>query len=269
MVEHKPSGPVDRVTFAFSRMMIWGSLLLVGIMSYEVIMRYIFFKPTLWVNEMSLWVGGIIYMTSGLYAMQQRSHIRIYVLYDKAPRWMRKLFDILSVLCTSIFVMAVLWGGLGEAAAKFARWEAFGTAWDPPIPATDKPVLLGALFLLFLQAISNLIRDWPSAAWVRKTFDVLAAVVIVSLCLWALPNLLSNNNAEFAVPMHWRIAIALLLVAFIVYSALGLLRDFRVTPAPFVENHDPTEEFDLPDEIMVRRDNDGRAPDPNKSAASR
>mgnify|MGYP003343634223 FL=1 len=47
MVEHKPTGPVDRVTFAFSRMMIWGSLLLVGIMSFEVIMRYIFFKPTL------------------------------------------------------------------------------------------------------------------------------------------------------------------------------------------------------------------------------
>lgn len=245
MVEHKPTGPVDRVTFAFSRMMIWGSLLLVGIMSFEVIMRYIFFKPTLWVNEMSLWVGGIIYVTSGLYAMQQRSHIRIYVLYDMAPKWMRQLFDILSVLCTSVFVMAVLWGGLGEAAAKFARWEAFGTAWDPPIPATDKPILLGALFLLFLQALSNLIRDWPAAGWVRKTFDVVAALVIIGLCLWALP-LLFSVNPEFTVPMHWRVAVALLLVAFIVYSGVGLWRDFQVTPAPFIENHDPSGEFDLP-----------------------
>jgi TRAP-type mannitol/chloroaromatic compound transport system permease small subunit len=253
MIEHKPTGPVDRVTFAFSRVMIWGSLLLVGIMSYEVIMRYIFFKPTLWVNEMSLWVGGIIYITSGLYAMQQRSHIRIYVLYEMAPKWMRQLFDILSVLCTSIFVLAVLWGGLGEAIAKFGRWEAFGTAWDPPIPATDKPVLLGALFFLFLQAISNLIRDWPAAAWVRKVFDVMAGLVIIVLCLWAIPLLFPSGNPDFAVPMIWRIVIALMLLAFVAYSVLGLLRDFNLTPTPYVESHDPTEEFDLPEDIMAKR----------------
>jgi TRAP-type C4-dicarboxylate transport system permease small subunit len=260
MVEHKPTGPVDRVTFAFSRVMIWASLFLVGIMSYEVIMRYVFFQPTLWVNEMSLWVGGIIYVTAGLYAMQQRSHIRIYVLYEMAPKWMRQLFDVLSVLCTSIFVLAVLWGGLGEAAAKFSRWEAFGTAWDPPIPATDKPILLGALFFLFLQAISNLIRDWPSAAWVRKVFDVAAGLVVIFLCLWAMPLLFPSGNADFAVPMHWRIVIVLLLAAFVIYSVVGLLRDFNVTPAPHVESHDPTEEFDLPEEIMAGRPHDVSAP---------
>ncbi|MEZ5450945.1 MAG: hypothetical protein R3E89_18930 [Thiolinea sp.] len=37
------------------------------IMFYEVVMRYIFFKPTLWVNEMSLWAAGMVYVTAGLY----------------------------------------------------------------------------------------------------------------------------------------------------------------------------------------------------------
>lgn len=253
MVEHKPTGPVDRVTFGFSRIMIWGSLLLVAIMAYEVIMRYIFFSPTLWVNEMSLWIGGIIYITSGLYAMQQRSHIRIYVLYEMAPKPIRRLFDILSVFFTCIFGLAVLWGGLGEAMAKFSRWEAFGTAWDPPIPATDKPILLGALFLMLLQAVSNIIRDWPSAAWVRKSFDIAAGTLIAGLCLWALPKLLFSGDANFVVPMYWRLVIAVLLIAFIIHSAIGIWRDFNVTPEPYVENHDPTEEFDLPEEIMATR----------------
>ncbi|MEZ5449983.1 MAG: TRAP transporter small permease, partial [Thiolinea sp.] len=181
MVEHKPSGPIDWLNFVFSRITIWGAAFIVLIMFYEVVMRYIFFKPTLWVNEMSLWAAGMVYVTAGLYAMQQRSHIRIYVLYDLAPRWMRHLFDLLSVLCAAIFVLGVIWGGFGEAAAKFMRWEAFGTAWDPPIPATDKPLILVTVFVLMLQAFSNLIRDWPAAAWVRKSFDVLAAALVTGL----------------------------------------------------------------------------------------
>lgn len=268
MVEHKPTGPVDRVTFGFSRIMIWGALLLVAIMGYEVIMRYVFFSPTLWVNEMSLWIGGIIYITSGLYAMQQRSHIRIYVLYEMAPKPIRRLFDILSVFFTCIFGLAVLWGGIGEAAAKFARWEAFGTAWDPPIPATDKPILLAALFLMLLQALSNLIRDWPSAVWIRKCFDIVAGALIAGLCLWALPTLLFSGDADFAVPMYWRLAIATLLITFIVHSAKGIWRDFGVTPEPHVENHDPTEEFDLPEAIMATRPQEGpesRTPSPGQA----
>mgnify|MGYP001355736920 CR=1 FL=1 len=253
MVEHKPTGPVDRVTFGFSRIMIWGSLFLVAIMSYEVVMRYIFFSPTLWVNEMSLWVGGIIYITSGLYAMQQRSHIRIYVLYEMAPKPIRKLFDLLSVFFTCIFGLAVLWGGLGEAIAKFSRWEAFGTAWDPPIPATDKPILLGALFLMLLQALSNIIRDWPSIAWIRKSFDVVSGTLIIGLCLWGLSTLFITGGSSLAVPVVWRIAIAALLVAFVVHSIQGILRDFDFTPEPYIENTDPTGEFDLPEEIMALR----------------
>lgn len=253
MIEHKPTGPVDRLTYAFSRVTIWGSAFIVIIMMYEVVMRYVFFRPTLWVNEMSLWAAGMIYVTAGLYAMQQRSHIRIYVLYELAPMWMRRIFDILSVLCTAIFAFAVFWGGYGEAAAKFARWEAFGTAWDPPIPATDKPLVLAMLFVLTLQSISNLIRDWPSAAWIRKSFDVVAGVTVIGLCLWALPLLLPSAESDMAVPTHWRIFIALLLLAAIAYSVVGLLRDFNTTPQPHKESHDPTEEFDLPGELLAGR----------------
>ena len=253
MIEHKPTGPIDRITYAFSRITIWGAAFIVAIMFYEVVMRYVFFQPTLWVNEMSLWAGGIIYATAGLYAMQQRSHIRIYVLYDMAPLWLRQVFEVISMLCTSIFAFAVLWGGFGEAVAKFNRWEAFGTAWDPPIPATDKPLLLIALFFLVLQGISNLIRDWPSAAWVRKLFDAVAGVTVIGLAVWTLPMLFPPPESEMAVPTHWRIFIAVLLLAAIFYSVKGLWKDFNVTPEPYTEDHDPSAEFDLPPEVLANR----------------
>ncbi len=42
------------------------------------------------------------------------------------------------------------------------RWETFGTAFDPPIPATIKPAVLVVLVLVGLQAVSNLVYDWSS-----------------------------------------------------------------------------------------------------------
>ena len=54
----------------------------------------------------------------------------------------------------------MVYGGFGEAQAKFLRWETFGTAWDPPLPATVKPVVLIAVVLVAIQSLVNLIADW-------------------------------------------------------------------------------------------------------------
>ena len=86
-------------------------------------MRYVFLKPTLWVNEMSLWLGGMVYLFAGLFAMQQRSHIRIFILYNKAPLWMRHSLDVISTVFICVFAAMVVYGGYGEAMAKLLRWE--------------------------------------------------------------------------------------------------------------------------------------------------
>jgi TRAP-type C4-dicarboxylate transport system permease small subunit len=160
MVEHERTGWVDLVTWSMSRVAMWAIAFIVAIIFYEVVLRYIFLNPTLWVNELSLWVAGGVYLTAGLYSLQQRSHIRIFIIYDLAPRWLRKVCDSLSVFCVCVFAFAVIWGGYGEAKAKLLRWETFGTAFDPPIPATIKPLILLTLLLLAIQAVSNLYYDW-------------------------------------------------------------------------------------------------------------
>jgi TRAP-type C4-dicarboxylate transport system permease small subunit len=133
---------------------------IVAIMFYEVVMRYLFKKPTLWVNEMSLWLGGVTYLLAGLYVMQQRGHIRIFILYDLVPRNVQRLFDVLSTFFICVFSAAIVFGGSKEAWDKLMRWETFGTAWDPPIPATMKPLIIVTSILIALQAIANLISDW-------------------------------------------------------------------------------------------------------------
>ena len=89
--------------------------------------------------------------------------------------------------------------------------------------------MLIALLFLFLQAVSNLIRDWPAAPWVRKAFDVISGALVIFLCVWSFPGLFSTDP-EFAVPTTWRVFIGVLMVAAIGYVLRGWWKDFNTTP---------------------------------------
>ena len=160
MVEHKQRGWVDAFTWRFSRVAMILPGLIVIIMMYEVFMRYVLELPTNWVNEMSLWMGGWVYLLAGIYAMQQRSHIRITMLYDVVPRWLRKFFDVLSTVLIILWVAATIWGGFNEAWEALITWERFDSAWAPPIPAITQPLVLLITLIVGIQAVSNLIMDW-------------------------------------------------------------------------------------------------------------
>lgn len=160
MIEQKSEGFFDVVSLICSRLSMIATAVIVFVMFYEVVSRYVFTKPTLWANELSLWIAGFVFLLAGLYAMQQRSHIRIYVVYDLFPRWLQKLSDVVSVSLIWAFTLMLIWGGYNESRDKILRWETFGTAWDPPIPATIKPAILFVILLVAIQALSNLIADW-------------------------------------------------------------------------------------------------------------
>ncbi|WP_299815190.1 TRAP transporter small permease subunit [uncultured Roseibium sp.] len=170
-IEPEPSGFFDIVSLVCARVSMIATAGIVFVMFFEVVSRYVFEKPTLWANELSLWIAGFVFLLSGLYAMQQRSHIRIYIIYDLLPRWLQKLSDVISVLLIWTFAFLLIWGGYNEAVAKFFRWETFGTAWDPPIPATIKPAILLVVLLVAIQALSNLIADWNKAPEVHLPVD--------------------------------------------------------------------------------------------------
>ncbi len=160
MVEHERTGWVDAITWRISHVAMWLPAVILVIMTYEVFVRYFLDNGTYWANEASLWMAGMVYLFAGIYAMQQRSHIRIVLLYDVVPRNVRRLFDTMATLGIVTWCGAMIWGSYTEALTRFLRWERFGTYWDPPIPATMKPLILIAMILITIQAISNLIYDW-------------------------------------------------------------------------------------------------------------
>ncbi|MDW3181412.1 TRAP transporter small permease subunit [Roseobacter sp.] len=163
--------PLDRLAVFIGRLTMMLIVLLCSVMIYEVVLRYVFEAPTLWANELSLWLAGFVFLCAGLYAMQQRSHIRIFLLYDMLPRALQRTCDCISTLLIVTFAFFLVYGGYGEAFDKFYRWETFGTAFDPPIPATLKPMVLLVIVLVAFQAVVNLVSDWNAEPVIHTAAD--------------------------------------------------------------------------------------------------
>jgi len=170
-MEHFEWNIFDKLSVFLGRVTMMLIVLLLAVMIYEVMLRYVFERPTLWANELSLWIAGFVFLLAGLYAMQQRSHIRIFIVYDLMPRWLQRTCDTVSTLLILGFTAGLIWGAYGEASAQFFRWETLGTAFDPPIPATLTPMILIAVSLVTLQAFSNLVRDWNREPEIHTAAD--------------------------------------------------------------------------------------------------
>ena len=171
-MEFQDYKPWDRFALFIGRATMIMIITMTGVMLYEVFLRYALEKPTLWANELTLWIAGFVFLCSGLYGMQQRSHIRIFLLYDVCPRWLQRVFDCISTFLIMLFAFGLVFGSYKQVfVTKFYRWEMFGTAFDPPIPATVQPMILIIIVLVALQSLANLIADWNREPEVHSAAD--------------------------------------------------------------------------------------------------
>ncbi|MGJ8627898.1 MAG: TRAP transporter small permease subunit [Sulfitobacter sp.] len=160
-MEYEGASIIDRVALFIGRATMMMITIMTVVMLYEVFLRYIVEKPTEWANEMTLWFASFTFLTSGIYAMQQRCHIRIFLLYDVVPRWLQRVFDTITALLIVLFAFFLVYGSYKQVFInKLYKWELYGSAFNPPIPATLQPMVLIVITLIAVQAVLNLIADW-------------------------------------------------------------------------------------------------------------
>lgn len=160
-MEYDDPSTIDSIALFIGRVTMMMIAIMTIIMLYEVFMRYIMERPTEWANEMTLWFASFVFLTSGFYAMQQRCHIRIFLIYDMMPRWVQRTFDSFSCLLIVTFAFALVYGSYKQVFVnKLYKWELYGSAFNPPIPATLQPMVLIMISLVAAQAVLNLFADW-------------------------------------------------------------------------------------------------------------
>ena len=97
-IEPEKSGFFDIVSLICSRIAMMGIVFIEIVMFYEVVSRYVFARPTLWANELSLWIASFLFLLAGLYAMQNEA-ISVSLSFTRCSQDGQKRRQILSLSC--------------------------------------------------------------------------------------------------------------------------------------------------------------------------
>jgi len=128
-----------------------GIILIMIFTAYEVSIREIFGKPTIWTNEitsyMLVWFG----MLSILYAYTKKAHVSVDLVYRKFNAGLQKILDLINEILTFIFAIFVLIYGLKYWWLGYSRgWRHFGML-DIPMSYTRIAIpIIGFLLALFV-----------------------------------------------------------------------------------------------------------------------
>ena len=83
------------------------SILIIVIMFFttiEVVLRYVFNSPTIWVWPLSRQIFGVYILFAGIYAMSKNAHIRIEIIYNLLPKRMKQIASVLGMLSFISFI---------------------------------------------------------------------------------------------------------------------------------------------------------------------
>jgi TRAP-type mannitol/chloroaromatic compound transport system permease small subunit len=125
---------------------------------YEVVARYIFNAPTIWVHEAAYLLFGMQYLVAGGYALLHGSHVRVDVLYAKLPERGRVGVDIFTSVFFFIFAFALIGTGWIFFSDSFAMGETTVETWGIQHWPVKGVMVLGSVLLL-LAGISKLAKD--------------------------------------------------------------------------------------------------------------
>lgn len=137
----------------------WLILPMVGVVFFEVMMRYVFNTPTSWGFETTTFIYGIHYVLGFGYTLKHNGHVCIDVFEAKLPQKSRTMLRILTNIIMFIPTIGLLtfWSIL-YAITSWQQWEHSSTAWAPPLYPIKTLMAIG-FFFLFLQGTANLIHD--------------------------------------------------------------------------------------------------------------
>jgi TRAP-type mannitol/chloroaromatic compound transport system permease small subunit len=135
---------------------------MIFILLWEVIMRYVFNRPTIWAHELGAMLYAVSFLLGGAYALRWGAHVNVEIIYNRFSNRVRAVIDLVSWLFFYLFCGALLLESMVFAWRAVLRMELSETVWAPPIWPIKLCVPLGASLIL-LQGILKTIGDFITA----------------------------------------------------------------------------------------------------------
>jgi TRAP-type mannitol/chloroaromatic compound transport system permease small subunit len=155
-------------TFAFL------SLLLTGVVVYDVFLRYFLSSPTIWGLEFSCILLAMITFLGGGYSFLHGGQVKVDFLYQRWFPRTRAMVDFFTYFFIFAFCFILVWQGGLVAWESIREGRESTSAWAPPLWPSQIMVPIGG-FLVGLQALAKWVRN---LAILRTGKDELASKLV-------------------------------------------------------------------------------------------
>ena len=160
---------IDRFTDVTGKLIALTMLFLVVTISYEVVMRYGFGAPTVWVYELSFMANGAAFMLGSGYALLKGAHVRTDIYWENYSERKKGIVDLISYLlffypAMITFMLISIDDTLHSYDTGERSQESVWRAIMWPFRAT---IPLAAL-LLMIQGVSEVLKCWYQVQFGRE-----------------------------------------------------------------------------------------------------
>ncbi len=148
---------VDAINYRVGRVMMYGIFVMIAVLLWSSISKT-FFLPSLWTLEIAQFAMVAYYIMGGAYSIQLGTNVRMDLFYGGWSDRKKAKFDAFTVFFLIFYLGVLLYGAIESTAYSFQYNERSPTAWRPylwPI----KVIMCVGIFLVLLQAISELFKD--------------------------------------------------------------------------------------------------------------
>ena len=149
----------DRAVRLVGEAAAWTGLLMVLLIAFNVIARYLFSYGVVGLQEMEwhlLAVGALFGMP---YALNRGEEVRVDVLYGAFPPRVKLVVDAVGVLCLALASLLIAWLALGFVGQSFRLGEGSADPGGLPARWLLKAAIPAAFALLALQALIRFLFD--------------------------------------------------------------------------------------------------------------
>jgi TRAP-type mannitol/chloroaromatic compound transport system permease small subunit len=149
---------VDAVNRVLGSIVMYLALVMMGVLLFGSITRYVFNVPFVWIIEMAQFLMAAYYILGGPYSMQLDAHVRMDVLYERWRPKTRAFMDSMTAFFLVFYLLFMLRGGIASSLYSIKYNQTNYSAWAPPM-APIKIIMTVGIALMLLQAISIFFKD--------------------------------------------------------------------------------------------------------------
>jgi len=139
---------IDRLSWGAGVAAAGAIFVMMVIVAYEVVVRYLLHRPTIWTVEIAAYLLIFSSLLAATYTLWQRGHVSVELLYRRLPPKARLVLSLVNSFLALIFTAVFVWQGwLMTLKSWTAGWEHWGMLgvplWTTEILVPISGVLLG------------------------------------------------------------------------------------------------------------------------------